>query len=90
MDGVLLRGKDGNWWVREGRRVRAGDEVVVGLAEDGSEGVLVHARGFVSDRGVDGDFHFMSSQSRVRSQSTTVRSPGCWWPRSDAVGTCCG
>ena len=62
MDGVLVRAADGGWIVREGRRVRAGDEVVVGLAEDGSEGVLVHARGYVSDRDVDGDFHFMSSQ----------------------------
>jgi lysine-ketoglutarate reductase/saccharopine dehydrogenase-like protein (TIGR00300 family) len=61
MDGVLVRGADG-WWVREGRRVRAGDEVVVGLAEDGSEGVLVHAHGFVTEAEAAGDFHFMSSQ----------------------------
>lgn len=61
MDGVLVRGGDGTWWVREGRRVKAGDEIVVGSAEDGSEGVLVHARGFSSDVGADGDFHFMSS-----------------------------
>ena len=46
MDGVLVRDADGGWWVREGRRVRAGDEVVVGSAEDGREGVLVHATGF--------------------------------------------
>ena len=61
MDGVLLRDAQGVWWVREGRRVRAGDAVVVGLAEDGSEGVLVHAHGFQSDSGPGGDFHFMSS-----------------------------
>jgi hypothetical protein len=46
MDGVLVRDPAGNWWVREGRRVKAGDAIVSGLAEDGSEGVLVHARGF--------------------------------------------
>jgi lysine-ketoglutarate reductase/saccharopine dehydrogenase-like protein (TIGR00300 family) len=62
MDGVLVRSADGAWWVREGRRVRQGDEVVVGLAEDGSEGVLVHAHGFVTGDSAEGDFHFMSSQ----------------------------
>jgi lysine-ketoglutarate reductase/saccharopine dehydrogenase-like protein (TIGR00300 family) len=61
MDGVLVRGTGGQWWVREGRRVKAGDHVVVGLAEDGSEGVLVHADGFRGDEGPGGDFHFMSS-----------------------------
>ncbi len=61
MDGVLVRAADGGWWVREGRRVKAGDAVVVGKAEDGSEGVLVHARGFQAEAGPDGDFHFMSS-----------------------------
>lgn len=61
MDGVLVRGNDGTWWVREGRRVKAGDEIVVGTAEDGREGVLVHASGFSSDTGAEGEFHFMSS-----------------------------
>jgi lysine-ketoglutarate reductase/saccharopine dehydrogenase-like protein (TIGR00300 family) len=62
MDGVLVRDASGTWWVREGRRVKQGDEVVVGLAEDGSEGVLVHSTGFQGDNGAQGDFHFMSSQ----------------------------
>lgn len=62
MDGCLVRDRDGTWWVREGRRVRRGDAVVVGRAEDGSEGVLVHARGFEPAGSVGGDFHFMSSQ----------------------------
>ncbi|MEX2181554.1 MAG: hypothetical protein WD771_05890 [Gemmatimonadaceae bacterium] len=61
MDGVLVR-DGGGWIVREGRRVKAGDAVVMGLAEDGSEGVLVHSRGFRPDDGPGGDFHFMSSQ----------------------------
>lgn len=61
MDGVLVRDASGTWWVREGRRVRAGDHVVLGLSEDGSEGVLVHAHGFQSESGPGGDFHFMSS-----------------------------
>jgi len=62
MDGCLVRDARGDWWVREGRRVRRGDRVVVGRAEDGSEGVLVHARGFEPAGSVGGDFHFMSSQ----------------------------
>lgn len=62
MDGVLVQAADGGWWVREGRRVRAGDEIVVGRAEDGSEGVLVHATGFLAEGAAHGDFHFMSSQ----------------------------
>lgn len=62
MDGCLVRDAAGDWWVREGRRVRTGDPVVVGHAEDGSEGVLVHGRGFEPQGSVGGDFHFMSSQ----------------------------
>ncbi len=62
MDGVLVRGPQGGWFVREGRRVNAGEEVVVGRSEDGSEGVLVHARGFDGVGEAHGDFHFMSSQ----------------------------
>jgi len=62
MDGVLVRDARGTWWVREGRRVKRGDQVVVGSAEDGREGVLVHANGFEGEAGAHGDFHFMSSQ----------------------------
>jgi lysine-ketoglutarate reductase/saccharopine dehydrogenase-like protein (TIGR00300 family) len=62
MDGVLVRDANGVWWVREGRRVKRGDQVVIGSAEDGSEGVLVHASGFAGEAGAHGDFHFMSSQ----------------------------
>ena len=62
MDGCLVRDSDGVWWVREGRHVKKGDAVVVGLSEDGSEGVFVHSRGFAGPKSVDGDFHFMASQ----------------------------
>lgn len=62
MDGCLVRGEGGAWWVREGRRVKRGDDVVVGKAEDGSEGVLVHSTGFRRAGGAAGDFHFMQSQ----------------------------
>ncbi|MFI5231108.1 MAG: hypothetical protein ACHQSE_01225 [Gemmatimonadales bacterium] len=62
MDGCIVGDADGRWWVREGRRVMRGDRVVIGRAEDGSEGVLVHAHGFAAPAGARGDFHFMSSQ----------------------------
>ena len=62
MDACLVRDKDGAWWAREGRRVRRGDRVVVGTAEDGRDGVLVHASGFVAPETAGGDFHFMQSQ----------------------------
>jgi lysine-ketoglutarate reductase/saccharopine dehydrogenase-like protein (TIGR00300 family) len=61
MDGVLVRGDANTWWVREGRRVKKGDEVIVGTHEDGREGVLIHARGFDVASDSNGDFHFMSS-----------------------------
>jgi lysine-ketoglutarate reductase/saccharopine dehydrogenase-like protein (TIGR00300 family) len=61
MDGCLVQVK-GEWFVREGRRVKKGDKVVVGLAEDGSEGVLVHSTGFAGADVAGGDFHFMQSQ----------------------------
>src|SRR5471032_2751168 len=63
MDGVLLFEADQReqpYRVVEGRRVRRGDLVVTGLAEDGSEGVLVHATGFQVEGHAHGDFHFMS------------------------------
>ncbi len=62
MDACLVREADGTWWAREGRRVKRGDEVVIGLAEDGSEGVLVHSTGFAAPTAAGGDFHFMQSQ----------------------------
>ena len=76
MDGVLVRDPAGGWWVREGRRVRAGDEIVLGRAEDGSEGVLVHSRGFQADSGAHGDFHFMSSQVS-REKPIVTASANC-------------
>lgn len=61
MDSAVVMGADGVLRIREGRRVRAGDLVVVGQAEDGSEGIFVHAHAFV-ERENDGEFRFMSSE----------------------------
>jgi lysine-ketoglutarate reductase/saccharopine dehydrogenase-like protein (TIGR00300 family) len=59
MDGAVVRAPDGALWVREGRRVRAGDPVAVGLAEDGSDGIFVHTAAFRAAEG--SDFAFMQS-----------------------------
>lgn len=65
MDGGLVLDDKGELWVREGRRVRKGQLVAVGTAEDGTEGILVHSAPFFG--GAEGEFTFMSSEvSRER------------------------
>ena len=61
MDSALVLDREGELWVREGRRVRAGDLVAVGGAEDGSEGIYVHSRAFLGDQ-AEGEFRFMTSE----------------------------
>jgi len=61
MDSALVLDARGELWVREGRRVRAGDRVAVGHKEDGSEGIYVHASAFLGEQ-ADGEFKFMSSE----------------------------
>ena len=60
MDSAIVLAPDGRLFTREGRRVQKGDRVAVGLAEDGSEGIFVHARAFAGDDD-DGEFKFMAS-----------------------------
>jgi lysine-ketoglutarate reductase/saccharopine dehydrogenase-like protein (TIGR00300 family) len=62
MDSALVLDAAGELWVREGRRVRQGDRVAVGTAEDGREGIYVHAGAFMEEVGPDGEFKFMSSE----------------------------
>jgi hypothetical protein len=47
MDSAIVLDPDGVPRVLEGRYVRAGQPVALGLAEDGSEGIYVHAGGFL-------------------------------------------
>jgi lysine-ketoglutarate reductase/saccharopine dehydrogenase-like protein (TIGR00300 family) len=61
MDSVLVLDAEGELWVREGRRVGAGERVAVGHAEDGREGIYVHASAFLGDAS-DGEFKFMTSE----------------------------
>ncbi|MFI5312068.1 MAG: hypothetical protein ACHQQ3_12590 [Gemmatimonadales bacterium] len=63
MDAALVLADDDRLWAREMRRVRRGERVAVGAAEDGSEGIYVDATAFMNAAG-DGqasEFVFMSS-----------------------------
>ena len=61
MDAALVLDLQGVLWIREGRRVRAGELVAVGRTEDGSDGIYVHAQAFAPvDDG--GEFRFMTSE----------------------------
>ena len=61
MDSAIVLTKEGELYIREGRRVRKGDLVAVGQAEDGSEGIFVHSEAFMGDES-DGEFAFMTSE----------------------------
>ena len=61
MDAALVLDAAGELWIREGRRVRSGDRVAVGQAEDGSEGIYVHTQAFLG-AGAEGEFKFMTSE----------------------------
>jgi lysine-ketoglutarate reductase/saccharopine dehydrogenase-like protein (TIGR00300 family) len=61
MDAALVIEADGSLWIKEGRRVRKGELVAVGAAEDGSEGIYVHSSAFLGDE-AGGEFRFMTSE----------------------------
>jgi lysine-ketoglutarate reductase/saccharopine dehydrogenase-like protein (TIGR00300 family) len=60
MDAGLVLDAEGVLWAVEGRRVRKGDRVAVGSAEDGREGIFVHSAAFSGDA-AEAEFQFMSS-----------------------------
>jgi lysine-ketoglutarate reductase/saccharopine dehydrogenase-like protein (TIGR00300 family) len=62
MDSVILLDGDGVLWTREMRRVHRGDRVAVGLAEDGREGIYVHATAFTGEPVAGAEFKFMASE----------------------------
>jgi lysine-ketoglutarate reductase/saccharopine dehydrogenase-like protein (TIGR00300 family) len=62
MDSAIILEADGDPRVLEGRYVRAGQPVAVGDAEDGSQGIFVHATGLLASAATTGEFQFMSSQ----------------------------
>ena len=62
MDSVIVLDDHDVLWTREMRRVKRGDRVAVGLAEDGREGILVHATAFTGEPAADPEFKFMASE----------------------------
>lgn len=73
MDCVVVLGPDGDLVVTEPRKVRRGQAVAVGTAEDGSEGILVHSEGFLGGRHSANEFGFMQTAvSRERPADYAV------------------
>ena len=65
MDSAIVREQDGELRVLEGRYVRKGQLVAVGLAEDGSEGIYVDGTGLLlaaAEEAGENDFKFMASE----------------------------
>jgi len=60
MDGALVVDRDGALWVKEGRRVKKGEMVALGSAEDGREGIYVQPSVILEEEAED-EFRFMSS-----------------------------
>ncbi|MGH7714173.1 MAG: hypothetical protein ACREOG_23030, partial [Gemmatimonadaceae bacterium] len=64
MDAALVLDAKGELWAREGRRVRRGEPVAIGIREDGSEGIYVFAEAFLAHDPTalgGGEFRFMAS-----------------------------
>ncbi len=61
MDAALVLDAEGELWVKEPRRVRKGERVAIGYAEDGSDGIFVHTAAFLGES-EEGEFKFMTSE----------------------------
>ena len=67
MDCVIVRQGTGDLIVTEPRKVKQGQLVAVGTEEDGSEGIFVHAEGFLGGSHSANEFRFMQTEvSRER------------------------
>src|SRR5713101_4739105 len=62
MDCVIVQAGPDDLVVSEPRRVRRGDNVAVGAAEDGSEGIFVHVEGFLGGTHSPNEFRFMAAE----------------------------
>ncbi|HWC73697.1 MAG TPA: hypothetical protein VG454_07140 [Gemmatimonadales bacterium] len=73
MDCVIVQTDLDDLVVTEPRRVRRGDKVAVGAAEDGSEGIFVHVEGFLGGTHSPNEFRFMAAEvSRERPVDYSV------------------
>src|SRR2546430_10818220 len=67
MDCVIVQAAADDLIISEPRRVKRGDTVAVGKAEDGSEGIFVHVEGFLGGTHSPNEFRFMATEvSRER------------------------
>lgn len=67
MDCVIVREPGGALLTTEPRRVKRGTAVALGASEDGSEGIFVHAEGFLGGARSANEFRFMQTEvSRER------------------------
>ena len=64
MDSVIVVRDGGVVEVKEFRNLKAGEKVVVGRAEDGSQGVLVHPSGFSHEEGLTEAFAFRTGRTQ--------------------------
>ena len=62
MDCVIVLGATGELTTTEPRKVKKGTKVAIGEAEDGSEGIFVHAEGFLGGRHSANEFRFMQTE----------------------------
>src|SRR5690349_8781214 len=73
MDCVIVLNAGGELIATEPRKVPRGDKVAVGASEDGSEGIYVHAEGFLGGRHSANEFRFMQTEvSRERPVDYSV------------------
>jgi len=73
MDCVIVQSGADDLVVTEPRRVRRGDKVAVGAAEDGGEGIFVHVEGFLGGTRSPNEFRFMAADvSRERPVDYSV------------------
>ncbi|MFN2567041.1 MAG: hypothetical protein ABR499_18745 [Gemmatimonadaceae bacterium] len=61
MDAALVLDAQGELWVKEPRRVKKGERIAVGYAEDGTEGIFIHTAAFLGES-EEGEFKFMTSE----------------------------
>jgi lysine-ketoglutarate reductase/saccharopine dehydrogenase-like protein (TIGR00300 family) len=73
MDAVVVRAANDDLVTTEPRRVKRGDNVAVGAAEDGTEGIFVHVEGFLGGTRSPNEFRFMATEvSRERPVDYSV------------------
>lgn len=69
MDSSVVVCPDGSLDVVENRNLKAGQKIVIGRTEDGSEGILVHTKGFSSGEDDEDAGEFVFRQGRSRETS---------------------